>query len=454
MDVPDVNYVNGDAKSLGARTPLTSAQVAIWFSQRLHPELPDNLAYFADLRGEFDETQFAQAFRTAAAETGLASIGFLEHDGWPYQVHRKFADVTVHLVDMRRLSDPVAAARRWMWADRTRPVDISQDDLVTAAFLRIDDDRVFWYTRVHHLVADPFVVSAVLRRTAEVYTAESRGETPLPSVWSDAHTAVDAEYDYRGSQRCLRDSDYWASRMHGASSPRSLATKASEPCLETIRVRATVPPHINSRIAYRSEQLSTTVAIVVAAAMSAYHLRATGADDPLLSLQVSARPTMLLRRSPGVLSNVVPLRSGITATTPVRSAIRAVAEATIGALSHQRYRGDDIIRELGIVSDLTGDFGPVLNFALNDSTIEIGDAKFEVHELAGGLVNDLKVSLRTDVNDNIVVEFEANPRVYSEIEVEAHHVRFMAFLEHFITAADFTHIGALRGFGPNLQLVL
>ncbi|MCW4354390.1 condensation domain-containing protein [Hoyosella sp. YIM 151337] len=448
-----MNRVNGDANGPGARMPLTAAQVAVWFSQRMHPEVPDNLAYVVDVRGNLDEPEFAQAVRVAARETGVSTVSFVESEGWPYQVERTSDEVPVHLVDLRQLPDPHAAAQRWTWADRSRPVDIANDDLVTAALLRVSDDHVIWYLRVHHLVADTFVVAALMRRTGEIYSAAQHGVDPIASVWSGAHNAVDAEYDYCGSAHYVRDSAYWAERLHGAHEPVSLAHRSAEPCLTTVRTRSTVPAAVNNRIAYRSEQLGTTIAIVVAAAFSSYHLRATGADDPLVTLQVAARPTLLLRRSPGVLSNMVPVRSGIAASTPVRSAIRAVAEATIGALSHQRYRREDIIRELGIVSDAAGDFGPVLNFALNDSTVEISGTTYEVHELAGGLVNDIKVTLRSDVSDALVVEFEGNPRLYSQADIESHHARFMAFMEQFITAADFTHIGALRGFGPNLQLV-
>ncbi|AEF41426.1 condensation domain-containing protein [Hoyosella subflava] len=448
-----MNRFDGDSGRSGVRTPLTSAQVAIWFSQRLHPEVPDNLVHYVDLSGDVDEVRLAHAIRGAARETGISTVGFIESDGWPYQVARPSSEVEVQIVDLRKLPDPYVAAQRWMNADRTRLVDIVRDDLVTAAVLRIGDDRVLWYSRVHHLVADPFVVAALLRRASEIYSADNRDEAPIPSAWSAAHSAVDAEYDYCGSAAYKRDSEYWTEQLHDVAEPVSLAGRSAEPSLDTVRIQGAVPASINARIAYRSEQLGTTIAIVVAAAFTAYQVRATTSDDPLVSLQVAARPTMLLRRSPGVLSNVIPLRSRITASTPVRSAIRAVAEATIGALSHQRYRRDDIIRELGIVSDSAGDFGPVLNFALNESTVDVGGTRFDVHELAGGLVNDLKVTLRSDANDNLIIEFEANPHLYSVAEVESHHARFCAFLEQFITAADFTHIGALRGFGPNLQLV-
>ncbi|MBP0661731.1 condensation domain-containing protein, partial [Mycobacterium tuberculosis] len=81
-----------------------------------------------------------------------------------------------------------------------------------------------------------------------------------------------------------------------------------------------------------------------------YLARMTGSDEVLLSLPVSGRHSAVLRRSGGMVANVVPLR--------VRVAGRAVGElieATQGeltsALRRQRYRQEDIFADMGIARD-------------------------------------------------------------------------------------------------------
>ncbi|NKU63845.1 hypothetical protein GS891_12020 [Rhodococcus hoagii] len=68
--------------------------------------------------------------------------------------------------------------------------------------------------------------------------------------------------------------------------------------------------------------------------------------DIVLSLPVSARTTALLRRSAGSVSNVVPLRVRVDPSDTVADLVRRVQIEMTGALRHQRFRYEDMLREL------------------------------------------------------------------------------------------------------------
>ncbi|MDF3313870.1 condensation domain-containing protein, partial [Rhodococcus sp. T2V] len=120
--------------------------------------------------------------------------------------------------------------------------------------------------------------------------------------------------------------------------------------------RLTAPPGATVRVAGDSVPLEPSpqahgrgrnpTALIVAA-FAAYLARMAGVDDVVLSLPVSARTSARLRAAGGSVSNVLPLRlEGIGATT-VGGAIGVARSALITALRHQRYRREDIGREIG-----------------------------------------------------------------------------------------------------------
>ncbi|PND50408.1 condensation domain-containing protein, partial [Rhodococcus sp. ENV425] len=159
----------------------------------------------------------------------------------------------------------------------------------------------------------------------------------------------------------------------------------------------------------------------------------TGHDEVMLSLPVSARTTATLRRSGGMLANVVPLRLRTDAAT-VAAVIAAAELELTGALRRQRYRQEDIARDLGLTGDHAAGFGPSVNLMLFDHRVRLGALTGRVHVLTSGLIEDLFVNLYPG-GHSTHLDFQANPNLYDRDELAAHHRRFLAFLHRFATAA-------------------
>src|SRR5690606_34972885 len=113
-----------------------------------------------------------------------------------------------------------------------------------------------------------------------------------------------------------------------------------------VRFSAAVPDRVAAGIdRLLLERKHTTFATVIVAAFAAFLARVTGESDVVLSLPVSARTTVKLRRSGGMVSNVVPIRVAAEPDdTAVQIRERVQLELT-GALRHQRYRHEDMRRD-------------------------------------------------------------------------------------------------------------
>ncbi|MFC9515899.1 non-ribosomal peptide synthase/polyketide synthase [Nocardiaceae bacterium NPDC056970] len=439
LDSLGVGGLEGDS-SLGGDArpfPLSQAQLGMWFAQHVDPSVPANIAQYVELRGELDVARLHRASARAAGETGSAYVRLLEVDAEPRQVVDPDLDDTPEYVDLRSEPDPRAAALAWMRADYSAPVDLLRDRLVVAAVLHLEDSVYYWYNRAHHVVLDGFGATTFVNRVAELYSAEVDGAEPAASLASPLEAVYDADRTYRSSTRFASDREYWLDRVAGVEEPTSLAGRAAPPAPLSRIDSAALRDGTSARMDAFLEREDTTIATVVIAAFAAYLAQMTGREDVVLSLPVTARTNAVLRRSGGMTSNVVPLRLTVPADTTVSQLLGRVATEVSGALRHQRYRHEDIRRDVTGAAGQASFFGPWVNIMMFHTELRFGDMVGEQHILSTGLIEDLGVNVYQGIAGATThVDFESNPNLYGDDEARRNHERFVEFLDRYVAAGS------------------
>ncbi|CAM2828326.1 non-ribosomal peptide synthetase [Prescottella defluvii] len=421
----------------GGPFPLSQAQLGMWFAQHVDPSVPANIAQYVELRGSLDIELLHRATARAAGETGSAYIRILEIDAQPHQVVDPTLDDSPEYVDLRAEADSRAAALEWMRSDYSAPVDLLRDRLVVGALLHVEDDVYFWYNRAHHVVLDGFGATTFVNRVAEHYTALAENSEPSANLSSPLEKVYDADRTYRASTRFTSDRDYWLERLAGVEESTSLAGRSAPPA-SLSRIDSTA---LSDDAAARMEAFlgreDTTIATVVIAAFAAYLAHMTGREDVVLSLPVTGRTNAVLRRSGGMTSNVVPLRLSVSADTTVSELLTRVATEVSGALRHQRYRHEDIRRDVTGTAGQASFFGPWVNIMMFHTELRFGDILGEQHILSTGLIEDLGVNLYQSVaGTRTHVDFESNPNLYGDDEARRNHERFVEFLDRYVAAGS------------------
>ena len=416
---------------------LSPAQTALWYAQRIRPDVPLTIAQYVEIHGDLDVGRLLYSIERFGFETQVGHVRLLEIDGVPHQVIDHTRRPGWARIDLRGEPDPHAAALRWMNEHASSPIDFEHDPLTTNIVLRTGDSDYIWYARGHHIVIDGYGAMNALTRTAEIYTAlENRTEpavsraTPLAAIYADEST-------YRDSSRFRNDRDYWLDQLVGAGGPMTLSSVTgltAAPDAGRRRACAVLDERAEAAMTAATAEFGTHSSTMFVAALAAYVRSVTGNPDVVLSLPVSARTTVALRRSAGVVSNVVPIRVRFDPDITVRDVVRAAELQITGALRHQRYRHDDIRRDCGYSRDARGFFGPMVNIMLFHDELNFGSLLGSLHVLATGPVEDLSINLYNGEGDRIHLDFEANPQLYSESEVTAHHSRFLEFLTRFLAA--------------------
>ncbi|WP_348538094.1 amino acid adenylation domain-containing protein [Nocardia carnea] len=427
---------------------LSAAQRGIWFAQHLAGSSPISVAQYVEIAGPVDIDVLVAACDTAGREFGSAYVRLVEEDGEPYQIVDEGLPSPVSVLDLRGHDDPVAAAHDLMIRDYSAPLDLRSDRLMKCVVFQVDSDHYLWYQRAHHIVLDGFAAVTMLQRITELYNAWATGEQAPPSTAKDLGEIVDQDLSYRGSARFDNDRNYWTEHLDGAPPVVSLAGRVGKPTIHPTLLSATLPEDTARLLDRVVADRGTSVTPVIVAAFAAYLARMTGSDEVLLSLPVSGRHSAVLRRSGGMVANVVPLRVPV-AGRGTGAVIDAVQGELTSALRRQRYRQEDIFHDMGIARDETASFGPAVNLMMVDNEIVLGATTGRLHVLTSGPTADLFVNIYPGAGrDSTQIDFQGNPSAYSSDELAAHHTRFLMFLHEFLAGGPDHPVGTLPLLEP------
>ncbi|MCX6469608.1 MAG: condensation domain-containing protein [Corynebacteriales bacterium] len=419
------------------RQPLTRAQQALWDLQGALPDGSVNVAYYLDLVGPLDAGLLDDVGHAFVARIPTLFLRFDTPGESVASVYDPtLTDAKIDL-DLRGEPDPIAAAQNWMAVDAATPIDPAHDRTALFAVLRIADDRHLIYMRGHHLVADGAAALRLLAEWGQCYTDAVEGRTPDYPPAENFGPALRADADYLTSTRRERDRAFWLDTLAGAPPPPTLSRRAGAMSTRTHHLTDVVAPGTSELLRQVQAAHTTTMPAVVGTALAIYLARMTGHHDIQFALPVAARTVAALRHTRLPVSNVVPIRTHMTRTATVRDALHATQSAMLGALRHQRYRYEDIRRDLAAagtpVPTTPGVTGAVLNLMLAEPTIRFGDAVGGVQIVSAGPVDDLAFTVypRVAADGSVAtqIDLDANPHRYSLAEARDHHARFLRLLD-------------------------
>ncbi|MEW2180815.1 amino acid adenylation domain-containing protein, partial [Streptomyces sp. NPDC005406] len=400
--------------------------MGIWVAQQLAPDSPlYNCATCFRIAGRIDHGLLAEAVRRTVAETDALRARFDDDGDEPHQIIGPAGEVPVQFVDVSTAADPDAAARAWMDDDLSVPADPRAGQLYTHALIELGQDRTLLYFRHHHLVLDGYGQTLYLRRLAQTYTALAAGREPAPTRIGPLAELLGRDAQYRTSPQHDKDRTYWLDLFGDTPESSTLTGRTAEPS----------PKPLRRSVRLTAEQLaglrgSGRWSLVLVAAVAAYTHRLTSTADVVVGLPMTARTDALALTTPAMLANEVPLRFTVEPGLSLTDLVRQATAQVNGALRHQRYRGEDLHRELNLSGGAGGLSSVMVNAMAFGQEISFGGLGTVMHPLSTGPVKDLSVTSFGDPTGDggIRLDFDGNPALYTEAELAAHQDRFIAFL--------------------------
>ncbi|MFD7658833.1 AMP-binding protein, partial [Actinosynnema sp. NPDC059797] len=405
---------------------LTGAQLGIWHAQRLEP---DSRYYVVgdviEVRGAgpVDTGLLAEAIRATTEEAESLRLRVFDTPDGPRQVVSDDPVPLPPVVDLGGEADPEAAAHAFVAAERERVAEACRGmvdrDLFSHTVIRLSDREV-WYTQLgHHLVFDGYTAAMLARRTAARYTALVAGEEPPPSTFGRFADLVAADLDYRGGERAERDRRYWVDRFTPLPDLDDTAAPAPDggAAAGTLTARAVVGPDEFERLRAAAEREGVTWGEALIACYAAFLHRVLGRADVVFALPLMCRTGVALR-TPAMAVNVLPLRVGVRGDDRLGELSRRVAAVMREMRAHQRYRGEDLPRDLAVPGAGALLHGRGINLKAFDLAIDFAGATGVMRNVAGGPPEDMGLSVLPTHDGGLLLGFEVDARTHDRAGVE------------------------------------
>ncbi|WP_447035622.1 amino acid adenylation domain-containing protein [Streptomyces sp. DSM 118878] len=418
---------------------LTSAQQGIWNAQRLEPDSPyyvvgDVIEISGGESGgsgdggeggsPVDVDALVEAVRATTEEAETLRLRVYETPDGPRQRVGDEPVAPPRVVDLSGEDDPRASAHAFVDAERARAGEACRDMVDRPLYARTViklSDREVWYTQLgHHLVFDGYTAAMLARRTAARYTALVRGTEPRPATFGGFAALVAADQEYRRSDRFAEDRAYWVERFTPLPELGDTGTDtAAGPPDRTLTARAVLPPEETARLREFADREGVTWGEALIAGYAAFLHRVLGGTDVVFALPLMCRTGSTELRTPAMAVNVLPLRVTVRPGDGLAVLSRRVADAMREMRDHQRYRGEDLPRDLGVPGAGALLHGRGINLKAFDLTLDFAGATGVMRNVAGGPPEDMGLSVLPTRDGGLLFGFEVDARTSDQAAVDA-----------------------------------
>ncbi len=293
--------------------------------------------------------------------------------------------------------------------------------LYTRTVIRLSEREV-WYTQLgHHLVFDGYTAAMLARRTAARYTALVRGAEAPPCTFGRFADLVAADRAYRDGDRFAEDRAYWVERFTPLPDlgPLGDPDTAAGPPERTLTARAAVTSDEAARLRAFADREGVSWGEALIACYAAYLHRALGRTDVVFALPLMCRTGSAELRTPAMAVNVLPLRVAVHPGDGLGELSRRVASAMREMRDHQRYRGEDLPRDLGAPGAGALLHGRGINLKAFDLAIDFAGATGVMRNVAGGPPEDMGLSVLPTRDGGLLLGFEVDARGTDQAAVDA-----------------------------------
>ncbi|MFB8278770.1 amino acid adenylation domain-containing protein [Nocardia colli] len=433
-----VGIAQAAGRAVSSARPLTSAQLGVWLGQQLDPTAAVfNIAEYVEISGAIAVDHLVNAIRTAVDEAAALHVRFVE-DG-PGQVVESPA-WEVRVVDVSEESDPLRAALDLMNRDVSQPVSLTGDVLFAHIVFRLDARRTLWYHRVHHILLDGYGMALIARRVAELYSAFVAGTSPPAYAFGSWDAVMVADAAYAESADLDRDRKFWLDYLRDRPAPVTLsgaAPRSTSVAGRTLREFTTLDNETVALLRRVAETSRANWTDVLTAAIAAYVHRMTGAAEVCLALPVMLRTGTPALRVPCMTLNGVALWADFADDPTLIDLTGRVARHLVRSRRHQRYRSEQVRRDLGLVGSDRSMYGPSVNIMLFDYDLRFGECASAVHNVTAGMIDDLVFNLYDRIDGaGPTLYLDGHPGAYTAAELATHLRRFTTFLRQILNRPD------------------
>ncbi len=363
--------IGGDAGGLAplvavarpAVVPLSFAQSRMWFIDQLQGPSPVyNMAVALRLSGGLDAEALGAALVDVVGRQESLRTLFVAVEGIPQQVvvPVERADFGWRVVDAigwpgDRLAEAVGVAAR-------RPFDLAAEIPLRAQLFRLAEDEHVLVAVVHHIAADGWSVTPLVRDLGVAYASRCAGQAPgwAPlavqyvdyTLWQRTQLGELAEHDSPISAQLA----YWEQALAGMPERLGLPTDRPYPLVADYRgasVAVQWPAQLQQQVRGVARAHNATSFMVLQAALAVLLAKLSASSDVAVGFPIAGRGDPALDELVGFFVNTLVLRVDVAGDLSVAELLGQVRARSLAAYEHQDVPFEVLVERLNPTRSLT-----------------------------------------------------------------------------------------------------
>uniref|UniRef100_UPI0013DB290B non-ribosomal peptide synthase/polyketide synthase n=1 Tax=Pyxidicoccus caerfyrddinensis TaxID=2709663 RepID=UPI0013DB290B len=324
------------------RLPVSYSQQRVWFLDQLEPgSAAFNMPFTLELAGTLDAEAMRRALEALVHRHESLRTTFHGESEGPVQRINAPAPLEMALVDLSGLppEQRQTEARRRINAESLRPFDLAVRPLLRAMLLKLEERVHVLLLNVHHIVADGWSTSVLVRELGVVYSALASGQPfvlpPLPLQYAD-YAAWQRKW-LEGAE-LERQLTWWRRQLDGAAQDLELPTdrpRHHHPSPPGALAQVLLPRELAAAVESFCNREGLTPFMLFLAAFQLLLSRYSGQDDISVGSPVAGRNRAELEDIVGFFLNTLVMRTRLDGDPTVRELLGRVREMALGAYAHQ-----------------------------------------------------------------------------------------------------------------------
>lgn len=336
---------------------LSFAQQRLWFLDRLGVNAY-TIRLALRLEGALNVVALERALNEIVRRHDVLRARFDEQDGRPCLGIVPDLKLALTVEDWRGdsgLCDEASICRRAS-QEAERPMNLRTGPLLRAGLARLGEQEHLLWLAVHHIVADGWSFSILLRELDVLYEAYAGGRpSPLPELAMQYPDFADWQRQWLNGAELESQLDYWRSQLRGAPPSIELPFDRPRPQAETHRggmVRVHLGRGLTGALKKLSQQEEATLFMTLLAGFQALLQRYSGQEDLVVGTPIANRRWTETEGLIGCFVNTLALRTRLNGDPTFRELLARVREVSLGAYDHQDLPFEKVIEALQPDRDL------------------------------------------------------------------------------------------------------
>jgi amino acid adenylation domain-containing protein len=439
----------------GDAVELSFAQQRLWFLDRLEPGSGFyNIPVALRMKGDLDVTALERALNDIVARHESLRTRFASAEGQPVQVIEPPAARPLHVTDLSTLALQQAEAEAAALRDAEARLgfDLSEGPLLRVKLVRLSGDEHLLLLTMHHVIADGWSMSILVREAAALYEAHRNGvSAELPELKIQYPDYASWQRRYLTGETLEQQLSYWRQQLAGAPAVLELPSDRPRPAVQSFRGAALsfrCGDELSEAVRACSRREGVTTYMLLLAAFKVLLYRYSGESDLVVGTPIANRNRLEVEGLIGFFVNTLAMRTQVGGDPTFRELLGRVREVVLGAYGHQDVPFERVVEEINPERNLSR--SPVFQVMFTWQSapaeeLEMEGVRISYEAAAADTVKyDLGVTLWESAHGGrIEGVFEYGTDMYDEKRIKAMSEHFVTLLGS-IVAAPGLPISSLR----------